>query len=226
MKKTISILTLGALLSTGSLNAGMVEAIVAPIPIPVAVDTNPFYVGIGLLWAGTSRDCFGEGECPDVRLKDTTWGGIVRAGYEYNQYIGVEVRALTSSLESDWAELTHYGIFLKPSMPVSEQMNIYGLLGYGHTEIDTDCVAIHDTFKYDGFSYGIGLEYDLSNKEDDYESYKKDADHVPEFDRPFDGQADQEVNWGLWIDWQNLMNNEGPANFKSNIVTFGVTYDF
>ena len=219
MKKTISIITLGALLSTGSLYAG--GAIVAPAAMVVAIpetDPNPFYVGVGLIWAGVSRDCFGPGTCPDVRLKDSTWGGIIRAGYEYNQYVGLEVRVLQATIDSDWGETTHYGIYLKPQYPVSEKINIYGLLGYGHTEIDTDCIAINDSFEYDGFSYGIGLEYDFSDKESDREE--------GEYDRPFDGYMDQEKGWGLWIDYQNLMNNEGPANFKSNIVTFGVTYDF
>ena len=216
MKKTISIITLGTLLATGTLYAG---GPVAPIVVPIAmVNPNPFYVGVGGVWAAASRDCFGEGACPDVRLKDSTWGGILRAGWEYNQYVGIEVRALTATIESDWGETTHYGIYLKPQFPVGEQINIYGLLGYGHTEIDTDCVAITDNFEYDGFSYGIGLEYDLSDRESD----REDGD----YDREFDGQMDQEKGWGLWIDYQNLMNNEGPTNFKSNIVTFGVTYDF
>ena len=220
MKKAISIITLGTLLATGNLYAGknvvVAETIVAAVP--ETIDPNPFYVGVGVIWAGISRDCFGGDGCPDVRLEDSTWGGIIRAGWEYNQYVGVEVRALRATLDSDWGETTHYGIFLKPQYPIGEQFNIYGLLGYGHTEIVTNCVAINDTFKYDGFSYGIGLEYDLSDKEDDREE--------GEYDRPFDGQMDQEKGWGLWIDYQNLMQDQGPANFRSNIITFGVTYDF
>jgi OOP family OmpA-OmpF porin len=217
MKKTVSIITLGTLLATGSLYAGGdIAPIAAVAPI---VDPNPFYVGVGLIWAGVSRDCFTTGCTETVRLKDSTWGGIIRAGWEYNQYVGIEGRALKATLDSDWGETTHYGIYLKPQYPVSEQVNIYGLLGYGHTEIYTDCLAIQDhTFKYDGFSYGIGLEYDLSDRESDREE--------GEYDRPFDGHMDQEKGWGLWIDYQNLMNNEGPDNFKSNIITFGVTYDF
>lgn len=217
MKKTIQIMTLSSLVATSSLfGGGDISPAVAPLAI-VEADPNPFYVGVGLLWAGVSRDCVTSG-CPEVRLKDSTWGGIIRAGWEYNQYVGIEGRALKATLDSDWGETTHYGIFLKPQYPVSEKVNIYGLLGYGHTEIDTDCTAIHDTFKYDGFSYGIGLEYDLSETEDDRIEGT--------YDRPFDGHMDQERGWGLWIDYQNLMHNEGPANFKSNIITFGITYDF
>lgn len=197
---------------------------VAPVPVAEPADTNPFYVGIGVLWAGVSRDCVTPG-CPVVRLKDSTWGGIIRAGYDFNQYIGIEGRALKATLDSDWAETTHYGIFLKPFVPVSERVNIYGLLGYGHTEIKTDC-AIQDKFTHNGFSWGIGLEYDFSDKDDDYENHKKNEDDVLEFDRPFDGHGDQETRWGMWIDYQNLLHNEGPDNYKANIVSFGITYDF
>jgi len=219
MKKILHSLTVSAVLATGNLYAG---GDIAPVVAPVAGDSpNPFYVGVGLMWAGISRDCFQAGCTPEVvRLKDSTWGGIIRAGWEYNQYVGIEARALTTAFDEDWADrTTHYGIFLKPQYPVSENINIYGLLGYGHTEVDTKCVAINDTYKYDGFSWGVGLEYDLSDT-------ASDREEGVAYDRPFDGHMDQEKGWGLWVDYQNLMNNEGPANFKTNIVTFGVTYDF
>jgi len=218
MKKTLQIMTFSSLIATGSLfGGGDIAPAVAPVAIVQEADPNPFYVGVGILWAGVSRDCSTPG-CPTVRLKDSTWGGIIRAGWEYNQYIGIEGRALKATIDSDWGETTHYGIFLKPQYPVSERVNIYGLLGYGHTEIDTDCIAMRDSFEHDGFSYGIGLEYDLSDTESDREEGT--------YDRPFDGHMDQEKGWGLWVDYQNLMHNEGPANFKSNIVSFGITYDF
>lgn len=214
MKKVINTITLSALLSTGILFGGGNIAPVAPIE---EIDPNPFYVGVGLMWAGLSKDCF----CPPdqiTRLKDSTWGGIIRAGYEYNQYWGIEARALRTSIDRDWSgTTTHYGIFLKPMMPVGEQMNIYGLIGYGHTEI-TDCPDLKDEFTHDGLSYGVGLEYDLSDRESDREEGV--------YDRPFDGHGDQEKGWGLWVDYQNLMHNEGPNNYKANIVSFGITYDF
>lgn len=214
MKKTVKIITMGTLLATGGLYAG---GDIAPVVIPVVqADPNPFYVGVGLIWAGISSDCITNG-CDTVRLKESEWGGIIRAGWEYNQYVGIEVRALRATIDSDWGETTHYGIFLKPQYPIAEQINVYGLLGYGHTEIDTINCPVPG-YEYDGFTYGIGLEYDFSNDDDTRDG--------GEFDRPYDGNMDQETGWGLWVDYQNLMNNQGHANIKSNIVTFGVTYDF
>jgi len=223
MKKAIQIISLSSIMATSNLFGGGNIAPVIPIE---EVDPNPFYVGVGLLWAGLSRDCF----CPPdqtTRLKDSTWGGIIRTGYDYNQYIGLEARALQSSIETDWTDkTTHYGIFLKPMMPVGEQINIYALLGYGHTKVKTDDPYLKDKYSYNGFSYGIGIEYDLSDKEDDYEAHKENESDVLTFDREFDGQGDQEKGWGLWIDYQNLMHNKGPDNYKTNIISFGITYDF
>lgn len=227
MKTIIKAAALTALLSITTVYAG--GKMVAPAVSPVAlmnepVEPNPFYIGIGILWAGVSRDCITQ-DCPNIRLKESEWGGIIRGGYDFNQYIGIEGRALKATLDSDWAKTTHYGIFLKPFMPVGERTNVYALLGYGHTEIDVDCF-IQEKYKANGFSWGIGLEYDLSSKEDDYENHKRSENDVPEFDRPFDGQGDQETRWGLWVDYQNLLNNKGPDNYKTNIITFGITYDF
>jgi hypothetical protein len=92
-------------------------------------------------------------------------------------------------------------------------LNVYGLAGYGNTEIDFDCPTIAD---YDdaGVSVGFGFEYDMS------------ADSTVAASRTFDGQGDQEKGWGVWVDYQNFLNDEGENKIKSNIVTAGVTYDF
>ncbi|MFT7880898.1 MAG: porin family protein [Sulfurimonas sp.] len=231
MKTIIKAAALTTLLSISSVYAGgkMVAPAVSPVA-EVAGDPNPWYIGLGLVWANDSRDCYCydlQGEVRDlVRGEDDNWGGIVRVGYDFNQYFGLEGRYLNASVLDGFFDTTHYGIYAKPKMPVGESVNIYGLLGYGHTEVDTDCGELHDTYSKNGFAYGIGMEYDLSSKEDDYEHYKNRANGVPTFDRPFDGHADQEVNWGVWIDYQRLLHEEGPDNITSDIVSFGVTYDF
>lgn len=231
MKTIIQTAALSTLLSISTLYAG--GKIMAPAVAPVAAiaeDPNPLYLGIGLLWANNSRDCI----CNDlqgdprnvVRVEDSKWGGILRLGYDFNQYVGLEGRFLSGSIGDGFFDTTHYGLYLKPFLPVGEQVNIYGLLGYGHTEVDTDCGTLEETFEHNGFSYGIGLEFDLSDKEDDYDSYKTSDNQSPQFDRPFDGQGDQEVGWGLWVDYQRLLNDEGPDKYTSDIVSFGITYDF
>jgi len=214
MKKTLTSLVLIITLASQTYAGGknVIAAASPVIPVSQLIDPNPFYIGLGLLWAGMSRDC----ACADGKVEETTYGGIIRVGYEYNQYIGIEARALYSSIAKDIATTTHYGLFLKPSYPVSKSINIYALLGYGKTKLD--CAI--DTLSYDknGFSWGMGIEYDFSNRD----SNNKEGT----YGRPFDGQADQEKGWGIWIDYQNLLHNSGKSNFNSNVVTAGITYDF
>ncbi len=213
MKSQMTKLVLASLLASGVLVAGKnVEP--AVVPVAPVVDVNPFYVGLGLLWSGTSRDC----ACAaGTRLKETTYGVIGRVGYDFNQYIGIEARALKASIDKDFAETTHYGIYLKPQYHITDKLNIYGLLGYGKTKIECEHPKIPAGSKmYDesGISVGIGLEYDLSE------------DKTVATSRAFDGQGDQEKGWGVWIDYQNLLHDEGKDKIKANIVTAGVTYDF
>ncbi|MBD3790127.1 MAG: porin family protein [Campylobacterales bacterium] len=228
MKKIINTLALGALLGTSSLFAGgdIAPAEVIVAPIPDEGKPNPFYIGVGINWVGVSRDCI----CyyidrPDVvrsvtRGKDSLYGGIIRAGFDYNQYFGIEARALKTFWDKNSAEVTHYGLYLKPMMPINDRTNIYGLIGYGHTEVITDCSPLlYEKFTHNGPSFGIGLEYDLSDPEAD----REEGVH---YDRPFDGHGDQEKGWGLFVDYQNLMHDEGPDKYRVNVVSFGVTYDF
>ncbi len=213
MKKSIAKIALSSLLMSGILVAGKNVA-PAEAPIVPVLDVNPLYVGLGLLWSGTSRDC----PCADDnRLKETTYGVIGRIGYDFNQYIGIEARAFKASIDKDFAETTHYGIYLKPQYHITDRFNIYGLVGYGKTKIECDHPSLTPGTKmYDesGLSVGFGFEYDMSD------------DSAVAASRTFDGQGDQEKGWGIWVDYQNLLHNEGNSNIKANIVTAGVTYDF
>ena len=209
MKKTIAKVALSSLLMSGILVAGKN---VAPAAAPVApvVDVNPVYVGLGLLWSGTSIDC----PCDNgSRKKNTSYGVMGRIGYDFNQYFGVEARAFKASIDMNFAETTHYGLYLKPQYHITDKLNVYGLVGYGNTKIDFDCPSMN-TYDESGISFGFGFEYDLS------------GDTPVVASREFDGQGDQENGWGIWVDYQNLLHNEGTNNIKANIVTAGVTYDF
>ena len=213
MKRSIAKIALSSLLVSGVLVAGKN---VAPVEAPVVpvVDVNPFYIGVGLLWAGTSRNCACDNDNPNKRLKESAYGVIGRIGYDFNQYIGVEARALKSTMDINFATLTHYGLYLKPQYPLTDKLNVYGLVGYGKTKVDCDHKDVSRKFDKTGVSVGIGFEYDMSSDESVASS------------RTFDGQGDQEKGWGVWVDYQNFLNDEGKDKIKANIVTAGVTYDF
>jgi OOP family OmpA-OmpF porin len=198
------------------LNAGGGKGL-SPVMVPVVpietIDPSPWYIGAGLL-IGRYNYC--EVEC---EYEDVTYGLMVRGGYEWNQYIGVEARALGTFWDADplgGEKLQHVGIFAKPSYPLGEDANVYGLLGYGWTKTSTNSPYLPEIDEK-GFSWGIGFEYDLSDKDDDYIENGN-------YDREFDGQEDQEIGWGLFIDYQRLLVKSGMPDM--DVVSVGVTYDF
>jgi len=178
--------------------------------IPAVISPLPLYVGLGLVASAVSKDC----PCAEDRQKDMTYGGLLRVGWDFNQYIGIEARYANASIEKDFSTTTHYGIFAKPQYHITNQMNVYGLLGYGQTSVE-GCGLNDGKLEESGLSYGLGFEYDFGSDESQ-----------GQYARAFDGQGDQEKGWGVWADYQNLFHNEGTYNVKTNIFSVGVTYDF
>jgi len=213
MKKLVLIL----LVMTIGGYAGGKNTVPAESPIQSVEDHTPFYIGAGLVW-GRYNDCTGNASW--CTYEDVTYGGMIRAGYEWNQYIGVEARVIGTFWEADplgGEKLQHVGIFAKPMMPLGEDFNLYGLVGYGWTKTITGGNGNLPTVDDSGLSLGIGLEYDLSSKADDRKSGAV-------YDREFDGQADQENGWGLFIDYQRLLVKSGVPDM--DVVSVGLTYDF
>ena len=211
-KLAISIITVLALGSSAYAGGKYVEPQDAPVaPIAETISPLPLYVGLGLIASAVSKDC----PCTDAdRLKDITYGALARVGWDFNQYIGIEARYLKASLEKDFSTTTHYGIFVKPQYHITNQMNVYGLVGYGQTTVE-GCAINDGELKEAGLSYGLGFEYDFGSDESQ-----------GQYSRMFDGQGDQENGWGIWVDYQNLFHNEGTYNTKTNVFSVGVTYDF
>ena len=144
---------------------------------------------------------------------------MARVGYEFNQYLGFEARYIATFWDEGSVygqKLEHFGLFMKPMMPFNENFNLYGLLGYGWTQTNTSAV-INKAIDDNGFSAGVGLEYDLSDKRDDY-------DRNIYYPEGFDGQGDQEKGWGLFVDYQRLLIDSDIPDL--DVVSAGVTYDF
>jgi OOP family OmpA-OmpF porin len=212
-----------AAFATGAVYAGK-SVVPAVSPVAEVEDYSAWYVGAGIV-LGTY-----EGKCPEgCPYEDDTWGPMVRIGYDFNQYVGIEGRYLRSL----WGEganggerFEHYGLYLKPMLPVGERFNLYGLLGYGHTRSINDggngnLPEISDW----GFVWGAGVEFDLSDSQGDY------IEHAS-YDRAFDGHGDQEKGWGLFIDYQrpwsdhDFTHNGRRGKVDLGMLSVGVTYDF
>jgi len=218
MRKQKLNLLLGATLLSTSLYAGggkMVAPVEAPImPIPVIKNVSPFYIGGGATAARFSA-------CTDgCDYEDVTYGGMLRAGYDYNQYLGLEARGILTEFKEGpfgGVPLSHVGIFAKPQYPISEDFNIYTLLGYGYTKNRGNGARLNYFDEDHGFTAGVGVEYDFSDK-------KGDFDLDTRYNRVFDGQADQETGWGLFVDYQRLLIKKDIPDM--DVVSVGITYDF
>ena len=218
MGKRILISSLVAVSLTATLSAGgkgVVEAVAPVVPIE-AIDPSPWYLGAGIVWAKLS----GCDLQPGCEYEDVTYGGMVRGGYDYNQYIGVEARYIRTFLEEGpegGTPLAHAGIFLKPQYPVSERVNLYGLLGYGYTENLGNGARLNYFDSDWGFSAGAGIEYDLSDRE-------SDRIENGDYDRAFDGYADQGKGWSVFLDYQRLLIDSDKPDMDA--ISLGLRYDF
>ena len=160
MRTKLNKIILTGLVVNSSLFAGgdILPPVTPVTPIVMATPiVIPIVIGGGLIWGLESRDCVSV-VC-SKRVKDNSFGGILKAEYEVNRYIGIEGRILKDGISNNFAETTHYGIYVKPKYPVTSQSNIYGLIGYGHTKIE--CDIANTTYTRDGISFGAGIEYNF-----------------------------------------------------------------
>jgi len=181
--------------------------VVAPPVLPMA-DISPIYVGLGLAAARYDSSC-GD-PLPGCDGVDTTGGVLVRAGYDFNKYIGAEVRGLATSYKSNGGKVKHLGAFVKPMYPVTDAMNLYALGGYAKTTTEGSLRKAD----VQGLALGAGIEYDFS------EDNAKEA----RYERAFDGQGDQEKGFGVFADYERLYQKSNAP--KLDAVSVGVTYDF
>jgi len=187
------------LLGTALLSAGKNVA-PAAVPVVPVVTPWPFYIGLGLVMTDIDRD-----PCPcddgTTITEDHRYGAVLRMGLDFNPYLGLEARALKTFGSSVFSETTHYGLYLKPQLSLSEDLRIYGLLGYGNTQIDYTNGIKSSTTDESGLAYGAGAAYRLS----------KDAE----------GNG-----WGVWADYSRLLKDKGAVHSTVDVLTAGVMYHF
>jgi len=180
---------------------------VAVQPPLLPADVSGAYVALGLVAAKYDTNC----DCTSEKSGDDNTGGVViRAGYDFNKYLGIEARALATAYQPDGGKIKHGGLFLKPMLPVTNGLNAYGLVGLAKTKT----TGVLRTTDVEGLAFGGGLEYDLSSDN------KKEA----KYGREFDGMADQEKGFGVFADYERLYYKKGSPDLDA--VSVGVTYDF
>jgi len=188
------------LLTLQTLEAGGKATIPATTPVLPVLPKKPFYVGVGGVSVFLRRDpcpCTPDG--PEI--EDTRYGGVIRAGWDFSPFLSLEARAFQTVGGDVFSKTRHYGIYLRPNYQLGNRVNLYALFGYGHTRIDYTNGIYSSTTSHNGIAYGGGIELDL---------FEESA---------FRG-------WGLFADFTQLLNHDGPKHTDANILSTGVVYRF
>jgi len=159
MKKAVLVTVAIVTMSSFGFAGGDIEP-VETVPF-VEAEVSPFYVGLGLS-AVSTRDSDESWEPFKDKIGQEDTGDILlMAGYEFNQYIAVEGRYMTSVFGEDDITRDSWGIYVKPQYPATDAFTLYALLGYGGLNADgkgIHFVKVNDT----GFQWGLGASYDLN----------------------------------------------------------------
>ena len=141
---------------------------------------NNFYLGFAYSFVNAERTAL---------LDDHDFSALMlQMGYNINEYVAIEGRywfgvddTMSNNLEQS---IDSWGIYVKPQYPVTEALNVYGLLGYASSEYIETFGSLNYTpdSDIDGFSWGLGTSFafsknisifvDYVNLYDDTNSYK------------------------------------------------------
>ncbi len=199
-RKSLFIAAVIAMTTAAQAGKDVVPAPVEPIPVPVASVPLGLFFGGGLTYAHSECKCDSLALTNNKKVKTdkgTTYGINLKAGYNYNEYIGVEAKYIYTPWGDKDKTLKHYGIYLKPTYPVNENLDIYALIGYGKTE----CESVNAS--QSGFAWGAGAEYTFKKKVEG----KKDG-------------------LGVYVEYLRPLKKTGNKNITIDMVNAGVSYNF
>lgn len=193
---TIKIITLSLVLASSLFAGGDIDVIDIPVikvpQLPPIVESNNFYVGLGL----SGMNFFNDNTDETLKSLAVT----LQAGYVYNEYIGVELRYSKSVGDvaydkgnTAFANVSNYptdsqniALYLRPSYPLGD-FTLYGLIGYGMLKY-TDLPTGTNDKTESGFQWGLGAEYLITDSIStfiDYTSLYNDVGfdgHIPNSD--------------------------------------------
>ena len=130
------------------------------VPMPIE-ESGAFYVGLGLI--ATDFDYCSALEC---NYQDSTYGIMLRAGYEFNEYIAVEARGFNTFMDEGpygGVPLQGIGAYIVPQYTFADNFKVYGLIGYAYTESLAEGNRLQYFEDDSGFSAGGGLEYMITD---------------------------------------------------------------
>lgn len=162
--------------------AGLLATVAAGIPSAMAADTTGWYAGVGIGQAHLANVCADAraggfvGNCND---KDTSWK--IFGGYDFNRNFAVEAGyvdlgeatlggnvgavAISANAKAKGWELLGVG-----TIPVTDQLGIYGKIGAFRWDVDvTATAALPPAFAIASagatgtdLTYGVGVKFDFT----------------------------------------------------------------
>jgi len=134
----------------------------------VAADEAKTYVEVGYSVLGDSDSI--NGQAFDVDLGAGTLG----LGYQINDNFAVEGFVGTglkddsitvSGINLDAELKSIYGIYVKPSANLTDDVKIFAKVGYVSYELEASvpALAFSESEDFDDFSYGVGAQFDISD---------------------------------------------------------------
>ncbi len=147
-------------MSTFAIAGGDIAPVEPVIETPVVEESTPggFYLGLAY---GLSNILAEQTNVADF---DEDYSAVmIQAGYKFNPYVALEGRYWFGIAEelTPASDLTvnTWAIYVKPSYPITESFDVYGLLGYGNAESEVT-PAPADTLV--GFAWGAGVAYSVT----------------------------------------------------------------
>ncbi|HHD79550.1 MAG TPA: porin family protein [Epsilonproteobacteria bacterium] len=194
----LAILTISTFAIAGK-NTSVVLDPVIEVPDLAKKHQSGLYLGIGISAVITYED---ESSFFDPKVgQDRTGDVTLLAGYDFNPYVSVEGRYMTSFTHDERFERDLWGIYVKPQYPILDELKVYGLLGYGAYELNGKNNAID--IDENGFQWGAGVSYEVVDNISIFADYLKISNDV-------------ETNGFFTF----------PANISSEAVTVGMIYTF
>lgn len=232
MKKITLSAALIAALSSFAIAGGDIAPVEPVVEEPMVEEsTGAFYLGLAYSYMSAQATANQSAAIPvnggfltitdsQTIIDDSVSSVMLQAGYKFNDYVAIEGRywaggttdrVLVSPFVEADVDIDAWGLYVKPMYPVTEAFNIYALLGYASSTYDAQFYSgsvsgsFNNGVDYDGFSWGIGAEYEFN------ESWALFVDYTVLYDDSSD----------------NLVN--GVA-YREDVTldtwNFGVTYSF
>jgi len=216
----LSIVTMACVSSFAVAGGDMkeVEPAVEPVIPMVEEDSSGPYLGLALSTVSVRPSSETLNFISEEDHQDRLGNITLVAGYNFNAYFAIEGRYTDSFTQEDIVEMDGWSIFAKPQYPVTEEVSVYGLLGYGNVNVNSTPSTVYVNgiglttdvgTDESGFQWGLGLSYQMMENIVVYLDYTSLADGAD----------------GLW--YHNGDPRDTPPNsIDVDALTIGVNYKF